>query len=84
MYVVNKSDRQGANRLCSNLKNMLDTNPSSDKDLWKTPVLKTNSLIGDGINSLIESIRTHFDYLNDSGLLANKINDRYYIIPIPK
>ena len=34
LYIINKSDRQGADRLEVALKNMLDTNPGSKIDNW--------------------------------------------------
>ena len=77
LYVVNKSDRQGANRLVTTLKNMLDTNPSLDKKTWEIPVLMTNSISGDGVGKLIEAVDSHFEYLNKEGGLAEKVNDRY-------
>ena len=78
IYVVNKSDREGSNRLVLTLKNMLDTNPSLAKEEWDIPVLMTNSLGDDGIDQLIESIDNHFQYLNDGDHLIKKINDRYH------
>ena len=54
LYVVNKSDRQGANRLVLTLKNMLDTNPSMEKTDWNIPVLTTNALSSAGVEELIE------------------------------
>ena len=78
IYVVNKSDRQGSNRLVLTLKNMLDTNPSLEKEEWDIPVLMTNSLSDDGIDQLIESIDNHLQYLNDGDHLIKKINDRYH------
>ena len=78
LYVVNKSDRQGANRLVLTLKNMLETNPSLMKEDWSIPVLMTNALKSEGVDELIKSIDNHFQYLNDGGHLLRKINDRYH------
>ena len=77
LYVVNKSDRQGSNRLVLTLKNMLDTNPSLVKEDWDIPVLMTNALSGEGVEELINSIDKHFKYLSKGGHLLRKINDRY-------
>ena len=77
LYVVNKSDRQGSNRLVMTLKNMLDTNPSMEKNDWDIPVLMTNALNSDGVDKLIDSIDKHFLYLNDNERLLKKNNDRY-------
>ena len=77
LYVVNKSDRQGSNRLVLTLKNMLDTNPSLVKADWDIPVLMTNSLSGEGVRELIDSVDEHFRYLSEGGSLLEKMNDRY-------
>ena len=77
LYVVNKSDRQGSNRLVLILKNMLDTNPSLVKEDWDIPVLMTNALSGEGVEELINSIDKHFKHLSKGGHLLKKINDRY-------
>ena len=77
LYVVNKSDRQGSNRLVLTLKNMLDTNPSLVKDDWDIPVLMTNALSSEGVEELINSIDKHFRHLSKGGDLLKKINDRY-------
>ena len=77
LYVVNKSDRQGSNRLVLTLKNMLDTNPSLVKDDWDIPVLMTNALSSEGVEELINSIDKHFKHLSKGGNLLKKINDRY-------
>ena len=77
LYVVNKSDRQGSNRLVLTLKNMLDTNPSLVKEDWDIPVLMTNALSGEGVEELIYSIDKHFKHLSKGGHLLKKINDRY-------
>jgi len=77
LYVVNKSDRQGSNRLVLTLKNMLDTNPSLVKEDWDIPVLMTNALSGEGVEELINSIDKHFKHLSKGGHLLKKINDRY-------
>jgi len=77
LYIVNKSDRQGSSRLVLTLKNMLETNPSMEKTDWDIPVLMTNSLNGEGVEELIQSIDKHFQHLNEGGYLLKKINDRY-------
>ena len=66
LYIINKSDRQGADRLEVALKNMLEANPVSNSKEWPIPVLKTNAISGDGICELMESIQNHHSYLNDT------------------
>ena len=76
LYVVNKSDRSGADRLSTTLNNMLDTNPSLNCN-WRIPVLKTNALNNEGTDELVTVIQDHFTFIKKEGILKEKINDRY-------
>ena len=76
LYVVNKSDRSGADRLSTTLNNMLDTNPSLNSN-WRIPVLKTNALNNEGTDELVAGIQDHFTFIKKEGILKEKINDRY-------
>jgi len=77
IYVVNKSDRSGANRLSTTLNNMLDTNPASNDSSWRIPVIKTNALSNEGTDELLDSIDAHFEFMKESQILMKKNNDRY-------
>ncbi len=77
IYVVNKSDRSGANRLSTTLNNMLDTAPSSNDSSWRIPVLKTNALSNEGTDELLDSINSHFKFMKKEEILKEKNNDRY-------
>ena len=77
IYVVNKSDRSGANRLSTTLNNMLDTTPFSNDSNWRIPVINTNALNNEGTDELIDSISTHFKFMKEEGILKEKNNDRY-------
>jgi LAO/AO transport system kinase len=73
IFVVNKSDREDADRLVKNLKNALH----HKKSLHITPpVIKTSALHNTGINELINAIEKHSksNYQNDKKaiLLADK------------
>lgn len=78
LYVINKSDRDGSDKLAVSLKNMLDSKLVKHSK-WNIPVIKTNSLNGTGIKDVIESLHSHIDYLSQEKLLIKKINDRYKI-----
>ena len=77
MYVVNKSDRPGANRLSTTLNNMLDTNPSPISTGWRTPIVKTNALTDEGVDELLINIESHLQFMVQEGTLKEKTNDRY-------
>ena len=77
LYVVNKSDRPGANRLSTTLNNMLDTNPSPINSGWRTPIIKTNALTKEGVDELLNNIDSHLQFMKKEGTLKRKTNDRY-------
>ena len=76
LYVINKSDRDGSDKLVISLNNMLESNIKKNTK-WSIPVLKTNSLTGEGIEDVLEGLNVHRDYLLKEKLLIKKINDRY-------
>lgn len=57
IFVVNKSDRPGAENMTKALTAMLQL--SERKPEWKIPVLATNALKGDGVAELTERIDAH-------------------------
>ena len=77
IYIVNKSDRSGSDRLVTTLNNMLETNPSTNKDSWVIPVLKTNAINAEGIDGFMDCMSDHLSFMKKKGILKEKINDRY-------
>jgi len=62
VFVLNKSDREGADRLEQQLRAMLQLAP--ERDGWRAPVVRTVATEGKGIEELAEAIaafRSHFD-----------------------
>ena len=56
IFVVNKSDREGAITFVNNLKIILSQKPETG---WKVPVLNTVSITGEGIDALFEQVDLH-------------------------
>lgn len=56
IFVVNKSDREGADYFATNLQKMLQDHPASG---WTVPVLKTSASQKAGIEELAEQIEEH-------------------------
>lgn len=82
IFVVNKSDLVGANRVRQFLEEMLNFKTSEKRDSmqeeWKIPIIMT---IGEsnnlkGIDELVEKIDEHFDYLIRIGRLKEIRNKR--------
>jgi LAO/AO transport system kinase len=68
IFVINKADRQGADRTEMELKAMLEL--SSDTRGWTPPILRTVASISEGITALRDSVESHYSYLTASGQLA--------------
>lgn len=58
IFVLNKSDRQGADRLRRELNQMLDLDGD---DAWRPPVVPTVATTGDGLITLLGEIDRHRD-----------------------
>ena len=56
MFVVNKSDRPGADAFTNNLKQLTH---ATTKESWETPVIKTVATKNLGIDELIDAINKH-------------------------
>lgn len=75
IYDVNKKDLGGED-LVVQIEIMLD-NASSSQSGWRPPVLMTNAVDGEGVDSLIEKIYEHKEYLQESERLEKKKKRRY-------
>ena len=75
LFVVNKSDRDGANRMTSLLKNILHT--FSSKNKIEPPVYNTVASQGKGITDLFNGIKNHLQLMNDKGTFEEKRLFRY-------
>jgi LAO/AO transport system kinase len=73
LFVVNKADREGADRTVTELHMMLGLAATTG---WRAPVLKTVASDGTGIPELVRAIEAHRTYLEQSGLKAQKRRER--------
>jgi LAO/AO transport system kinase len=74
IFVVNKADREGADRLVMELSLMLDLNPLASP--WRPPIIKTIATTGEGIPELTEKILEHRQFLEKGKGLLHKRNER--------
>jgi LAO/AO transport system kinase len=70
IFVVNKSDLDGAERKVAEINAMLDIDTRERP--WKPPVLLTNARSGEGIAELVDMIGEHIEHLKSSGLLEER------------
>lgn len=71
IFVLNKSDREGANGVAATLKNIIHLKPPTE-DNWIINVLKTVGSLNKGIEELLAEIENHKKHLEESGWLKKK------------
>lgn len=69
VFVVNKADREGADDVVRELRQMLHLGAARG---WEPPILRTIALRHEGIAELRAAIAEHRMFLNDSGMLLVK------------
>jgi LAO/AO transport system kinase len=67
IFVINKSDREGAEKTRSDLKMMIEIGRKrAEGSQWETPIVLTEAISGKGIDELLEKISCHGEYLSES------------------
>ncbi len=69
IFVINKADKEGYEKLVIEIEMMLDLNQNSR---WRPPVLKTIATDDIGIQELWQGISNHLEYLKESGELEQR------------
>ncbi len=73
IYVVNKSDHPDADRFRRQLEAMVGLGLRLEGDrLWRPPVVKTQSLVGEGVDELVDQIGQRFRTLAESPELSRQ------------
>ncbi len=70
IFVVNKADRDGAERLSVELESMLDLRPGRDD--WRPRVLKAVAMRGEGTAEVVEAMETHRRQVAETGILEER------------
>lgn len=74
VFAINKADRDGVERLNTEIEMMLDLNQS--KVAWRPPVKRTVASDGVGIDELIAAMDGHMAFLKDTGVLSEERTKR--------
>lgn len=76
IFAVNKADREGAQRLATELRYMVHLHregQQASRDLdWEVPVLMTQAAHGVGVDELLDAIHRHRAALETSGALVRR------------
>ena len=71
IFVVNKSDRPGAQEAVRDLRSMLALGDYR-QGAWKPPIVSTAASTGEGIGDLTEKLDAHWAWLGESGELDRR------------
>ncbi len=69
IFVVNKADRDGAEKTFLILQMMLEMSETSGPHDWQPPLIKTIALQGEGSAMVADAVESHLAHLRDSGQL---------------
>jgi GTPase len=67
VFVVNKAERDGADRVVAELSMMLDFAPH---EAWRPPIVKTSAPQAAGVPELVQALEAHGRFLEESGEAA--------------
>ena len=67
IFVINKADREGADKTLNELRQMIDMGQQKFKERkWTPPILKVEAVFDRGVTELLDAIEKHKTYLTES------------------
>ena len=81
LFIVNKADRDGAEKMVSDLKGMVELNDCGEAG-WKVPVLLSQANQDQGVDEIYEAVNQHRTYLatrTEDGERRAKIRRRQFM-----
>lgn len=63
IFVVNKYDREGGDRMIRDIQNTLDLSGWSRHGDWQPPVVPVKAYLGEGVPEVLEQIEAHYQWL---------------------
>jgi len=76
VFVINKSDRPGADKLRHEVEVMIAIRRGNAKMGWEPPVLATVAVQGTGVPELTDALDRHYAFLQASGTLEARRRER--------
>jgi LAO/AO transport system kinase len=70
LFVVNKADREGADRAAAAVRSALELRPVRSQ--WEPPVFPTVAVDGRGVEDVVEGFEEHLEYLRRHGGLERR------------
>ncbi len=75
LFVINKSDREGADRMERDLRMALEMGRRREA-VWEVPILKTEAISGRGIAELVQGIHRHRQTMEKNNKLEKKMREK--------
>jgi len=66
IFVINKADREGADRTVNDIRLMIEMDEKRYKNGWKPPILTAQAVFDKGIKEILDEIEKHGKYLTSS------------------
>ncbi|NVM25448.1 MAG: methylmalonyl Co-A mutase-associated GTPase MeaB [Desulfobacterales bacterium] len=66
IFVINKADREGADRTVSDIRLMIEMDEKRYRNGWKPPILTAQAVSDIGIEEILDEIEKHHKYLTSS------------------
>ena len=66
IFVINKADREGADRTINDIRLMIEMDEKRYKNGWKPPILTAQAVFDEGIKEILDEIEKHGKYLTSS------------------
>ena len=75
IFIINKSDRSGSNKLKTSMQQIFSLKPSSND--WENVIVKTSAINNEGIDTLFNYINDYYSFFKKTGLQNRVIKKRY-------
>lgn len=72
IFVINKSDREGAERVEREIRNMQTLAGNIREDRWTAPIVKTVAPTGTGVEDLLRTVAQYEEHLSEQDLLMKR------------
>jgi LAO/AO transport system kinase len=66
IFVINKADREGADRTVNDIRSMIEMDEKRYKDGWKPPILTAQAVFDKGIKEILGEIEKHRTHVTSS------------------
>lgn len=74
IFVINKDDREGADRTVNDIRLMIEMDEKRYKDGWKPPILTAQAVFDKGVKEILDEIEKHHEHLQSSAQIQSLRN----------